>query len=119
VRRLTQQARLRKQRPGAENRNKIDGRWLSKSSESRIDRGRLGDRPSFRSQDLPQIGLTARTANLNAANFVEKNHHSGLRHASGSLIQCGSIQTNVHDFGVILVDRWQTRGAQNAFCSAA
>jgi hypothetical protein len=96
---LTQQARLRKQRPGAENRNKIDGRWLSKSSESRIDRGRLGDRPSLRSPDLPQSELTARAANLNAANFVEKNHHSGLRHASGRLILCGSIQTNVHDFG--------------------
>jgi hypothetical protein len=82
-----------------------------------LDRGWSGARPCFRSEDIPQSAHAARTANLNAANIVEKNHQSGLRHASSVFIQCGSIQKHVHDIAVLRVDLWRATGAQDAFVS--
>jgi len=54
---------------------------------------------SIVSQSVPP----SRSANLNAAHFMEKNHHSTLQHTSVSLIQRGSSRTNVHDVRVLLV----------------
>jgi hydroxypyruvate reductase len=53
---------------------------------------------------FPDTLARARSANLNAAKFLENNDSTGFFRPLGDLILCGPTQTNVNDFRVILVD---------------